>query len=81
MISYQILKLVKEMLFTARFIIYHRSVSKNYMIGKKIVFNPSNDVNTALRIFQVITVSLKVARIAQKYFLLQQHCVSLRKKI
>ena len=72
MISYQILKFVKEM---------HRSVSKNYMIGKTIVFNHSNNVNTALRIFQVITVSLKVARIAQKYFLLQQHCVSLRKKI
>ena len=60
---------------------YHGSVSENYMISKKIVFNHSNNVNTTLRIFQTIIVSLKVARIAHKYFLLQQHCITLRKKI
>ena len=60
---------------------YHSSVSENYMTSKRIVYNHSNNVNTTLRIFQVVLVTLKVARIAQKYFLLQQHCITLRKKI
>ena len=60
MISYQILKFAIQNVIQSTF--YYGSIensTRNYMISKKIVFNHSNNVNTALSIFQVISCNFK----------------------